>query len=352
MPLLTATVLTEFAERLLIAGGASAEEARIVAESLVGSNLRGHDSHGVVRLPWYLRQLREGELVAGAPLEVLNESPAMLVCDAHLGFGQVQAGRLLEAAITKATQLGVAAATARNVGHIGRLGEYTEAAAQRGLAAFCTVNDNGIFRVVAPPGGTEPRLSTNPLSFAVPTGEEPLVFDASTSVVAQGKVLVHRLDDRPCPEGWLQDAAGEPTTDSHILQADPPGALLPLGGPAAAYKGFGLSVMLDCLVGGLSGGFCPPPQPGAKLCNTVLMTLWNPEFFAGSEHLIQQVRLLSESLHSCPRRADAPPIRLPGEGSHAVSQTRQREGIPLAEGTWDALLKSAERYRVDVPSVE
>lgn len=350
MPRLKQQTLVDFASQLLAGAGVPVDEARSVAASLVDADLCGHDSHGVVRINWYVRQLEAGELVAGAPLETLKETPAAVVCDAHFGFGQLQGARLLERVIEKARQVGVACGTARDCGHVGRLGWFTERAAEQGLAALLTVNDNGVFRVVAPPGGIEPRVSTNPLSIAVPTEHDPLVYDASTSVVAQGKVLLRRLSKEPCPQGWLQDAAGEPTTDPFVLEADPPGTLLPLGG-AMAYKGFGLAVMLDALVGGLSGGFCPPPQAGARMCNTVLLVVWDPDRFAGREHLAHQVSLLADSIRECPRKPGVEAIVLPGDTSRATRRQREAEGIPLQEGTWQALVRLADRLKVAVPDV-
>jgi uncharacterized oxidoreductase len=221
-------------------------------------------------------------------------------------------------------------------------------AARQDLAAMLTVNDNGVLRVVAPPGGTQARISTNPLSIAVPTDDGPIVFDAATSAVAQGKILVHALDNRPCPEGWLQNDQGRPTSDPHALRADPPGALLPLGG-SLAYKGFGLAVMLDMLSGGLSGGFCPPLEPGARMCNTVMMVVWDPELFAGREHLRRQAAKLIESIRDCPRRDGVERIQLPGDASRETRAERWRDGIPLQEGTWKALLEVAAQLEVAVP---
>jgi uncharacterized oxidoreductase len=115
--------LTRFATELLCAAGATAEEAPTVAHSLVSANLCGHDSHGIVRLPSYAALLRGGKVVPGAPLEIIRQTPAVVHCDAHLGFGQVQARRLTELTMAKARSVGVACGTARDCGHIGRLGE-------------------------------------------------------------------------------------------------------------------------------------------------------------------------------------------------------------------------------------
>lgn len=351
MPTISAEQLVDFSSSILAAAGVNEEEARQVAQSLVETNLYGHDSHGVVRLPWYIEQLQRGELVAGAKLEIEQETPAVVACNANLGFGQVQATRLTEMAIAKATQMGIACATARDCGHVGRLGAYPQLAAEQNLAAMMTVNDNGTFRIVAPPGGIEPRVSTNPISIAVPGREGPLVFDASTSVVAQGKVLVHRVEGTPCPEGWLQDAAGEPTTDPNVLVADPPGSILPLGG-AAAFKGFGLSMMLDMLVGGLSGGYCPPAVPGAAMCNTVLLVVWDPKLFAGLDHFVTEVNRLADSVQDCPTRNDTVEITLPGSRGLASRAQRMREGIPIPEGNWTRLTDVAQQLGVTSPKLD
>lgn len=254
---LSQEVLADFVSRLFIAAGAPADEAAIVAGSLVESNLRGYDSHGVTLARWYLGQIKNGELLPRAPFTVLRETPAFIGADGGLGFGQVQCGRLVDRVAERAREFGVACGTLVRCGHVGRLGEWVERAAVTGLAALIAVNDNGVIRTVAPPGGTQGRISTNPIAIAVPTGKQPLVLDISTSAVANGKLKIARLEQKPVPLGWIQDAQGEPTTDPNVMLADPPGALLPFGGDQN-HKGFGLGLLFDILTAGLAGGFCPP----------------------------------------------------------------------------------------------
>jgi uncharacterized oxidoreductase len=248
----TAATLREFVGRLFVAAGAPPAEAQVVAASLVESNLRGYDSHGVALARWYLSQIKNGELVPGAAFTVRHESPALLAADGELGFGQVQCGRLVDQVAAKARQVGVAGGTLVRCGHVGRLGEWVERAAGLRLAALISVNDNGVIATVAPPGGTQGRISTNPLAIAVPTRREPLVLDISTSAVANGKLKNARIEHRQVPLGWVQDAQGNPTTDPNIMLADPPGTLLPFGGEQG-YKGFGLGLMFDILTAGLAG---------------------------------------------------------------------------------------------------
>src|SRR5262249_10846180 len=147
----------------------------------VESNLRGHDSHGVILARWYLSQIKNGELVPGAPLTIVSETPAALVADGNLALGQVQCARFVDRVCEKARTMGAASGALRRSGHIGRLGEWVERAAARGLAALIAVNDNGVIRTVAPPGGKAGRISTNPIALGVPTGAGPLVLDISTS---------------------------------------------------------------------------------------------------------------------------------------------------------------------------
>src|SRR5262249_45754257 len=140
---------------------------------------------------------------------------------------------------------------------------------------------------------------------------------------------------KPCPAGWLLDADGNPTTDPATRFADPPGTILPVGGDQA-YKGFGLGLLLDLLVGGLSGGYCPPAEPGAKSSNNVLLVVWDPANFAGHEHFLRQADQLTRFVRSSRRRPGVDAIRLPGDRS-AATRGERMNGVPLDEGTWQAL---------------
>ncbi len=146
--------LKQFVAAIFEGANVPADEAARVARSLVDSNLRGHDSHGVVRVRDYVKQLNMGDLKASVDLEVLNETDAALAVDAKLGFGMVQCDRLIERLIPKARKQGIACGTMLNSGHVGRLGEWAEVIAAEGLAGMITVNDNGVLQCVAPPGGT------------------------------------------------------------------------------------------------------------------------------------------------------------------------------------------------------
>ncbi len=347
---ISAEALQSFASELLQAGGAQTSEAAIVAGSLVQSNLRGHESHGVMRVIEYVDSMSNGDLVAGAPFNVINDLPQAVVADASLGFGQVQMTRLIDELVSRATSGGIACGTLNRCGHVGRLGEWVEVVAARGFAGIVSVNDNGVLQCVAPPGGTEPRISTNPVAIGIPTGTRPVVLDISTSAVANGKIRVAALSGSECPSGWLQDADGNPTGDPTTRTAEPPGSILPMGGEQG-YKGFGLGLMFDFLVGGLSGGQCPPADEGSPMTNNVLMVVWDPERFAGREHFLTQADQLISYVRDSHLKPGVEGIRLPNDRSQKVLQERSDDGIPLDDGTWRELVTLANRVDIAVPQL-
>jgi len=350
MPTFSAETLSTFARQVFEAAGVPAEEAAIVAHSLVDANLCGHDSHGILRAPQYVGFIQEGKYRPGVPLEVIRETAVVLAADAGWGLGQVQTHRLLDQLLPKAKRHGIAAGTLRHSGHTGRLGEYAERAAAEQLALFATVNSHGAGRRVAPPGGTEGRISTNPICLGVPTAVAPVVLDFGTSAAAEGKVRSYYQKGEPTPEGWLLNAAGQPTTDPSVLYTEPRGTILPFGGPQA-YKGFGLGLLLDLLAGGLSGGLCShPDSPLAGVGNTMLMVLFEPALFAGLEHFLKETTRLTEYVRSCPPADPSRPITIPGDPERLTKQHRLQAGIPIPEGTWELLKKTAEQLGVRLPA--
>ncbi|WZO96966.1 Ldh family oxidoreductase [Isosphaeraceae bacterium EP7] len=349
MPTIAAAELTEFAQSMFAAAGVPPGDARVVAEGLVGANLRGHDSHGVMRVPQYIEFLREGHYRLGVDLIVEHETAAAVTCDGQWGFGQVQAHRLLGKILPKAKALGIAAGTARNCGHIGRLGEYAERAAESGIALIATVNNNGSGQRVAPPGGLEGRLGTNPLCVGIPTEDGPVVLDFGTSVAAEGKVRVYAINEAQTPDGWLFDSDGKPTNDPNVLYRAPFGTLRPMGGDQA-YKGFGLALVLDMLAGGLTGGRvahegAPPPRG-----NNVVFLALDPGLFAGRDALIEQATSLAHYVRGTPRAEGVEAILLPGDPERIVLERRLAEGIPIAPAHWARLAELALQLGVTPPA--
>ena len=350
MPTLTRDALQDFAVALLSAGGATDEEAQVVGRSLVEANLRGHDSHGVMRIPFYVKVVQEGRLHSGAKLKVLQETPNALVCDGGWGFGQTLCRDLTERLMAKASDTSIACGTLKQSAHIGRLGEYAEMATEKNMTAIICANTHGSGQRVAPVGGIRPRLGTNPICIGFPGGKEgPFILDFGTSATAEGKVRVKRIAGQEVPPGWILDPDGNPTTDPNQLYGDPPGTILPMGGDQA-YKGFGLSFMVEMLSGALSGGLCAFPDPPAPMGNCALFIVLDPAKLGGQEHLKRQVAGLEEYVRGVPRKDGVDKIFLPGDPERNVMQARLKSGIPLDDGNWSALLDLAVSLNVEVPA--
>jgi uncharacterized oxidoreductase len=349
VPVFTPSVLQAFADSLFRAAGVPQDEAQIVAASLTDANLCGHDSHGLIRVVQYINAIRDGRLKPGAAFTVIKETPGVLHVDAGWGLGQVQAHRLLERLFPRARAIGLAAGTLKHCGHIGRLGEYAEAAAAGGMAFMATVNNHGFGRGVAPPGGTEPRIGTNPLCLGAPTDGVPLVLDIGTSVAAEGKIRVAFNKGQQVPEGFLLDPQGKPTTDPGVLYREPRGSILPLGG-AQGYKGFGIGLLLDVFAGALSGGHCSYPGAPNLSANAVFFLLLDPEAFAGADFFIHEVTTLTKNVRECPRTEGVAEITLPGDPERLQKARRTEMGVSLDDGTWSQLVKLAGELSVAVPA--
>src|SRR6266700_1756087 len=207
MPIVQADRLTRIGTALLRAAGASDEEAKAVATGCVNANLAGHDSHGVIAIPTYIDRIQAGHIVPGAPWTIVQESPTTTVIDGHWGFGYTVTERAMQVTIDKADHANVAAATVFRQGHIGRLASYTLMAAQADMIGLITADSGRSTKQVAPFGGPEARIGTNPLSIAVPSDlDGPLFLDMATSAVAAGKIQLAASRGEPVPLGWIVDA--------------------------------------------------------------------------------------------------------------------------------------------------
>ena len=351
MPVLKDADLIKFSAALFRASGVSEADSQLVADSLVASNLRGHDSHGVMRIPFYIAKVEDGSVNPKAKLVIEKESPSSLVCDGEWGLGQVVCQDLMRRLIDKCATSAIACGTIRRACHIGRLGEYAEMAAASGFTAMVIANNHGAAQRVAPIGGKRPRLGTNPICIGMPGGANgPFVCDIGTSATAEGKVRVKKIAGQSVPLGWILDPDGKPTTDPNQLYGDPPGTILPLGGDQA-YKGFGLAFMIELLAGGLSGGPCAFPSPPPPVGNCAVFWVINPAFFGGVQHAQTEAAKLETYVREVPRIDGVQEITLPGDPERRTLTNRRANGIPLDDGNWKALVDLAKKLNVAVPNV-
>src|ERR1700676_4989618 len=209
MPKIQSDRLEEIGRALFVAAGTSQEEAALVMRHIVGANLVGHDSHGVIQVPTYIDRIKAGHIVPGAPWVIVKESPTTTVVDGHWGFGYVANERAMRLTIDKAEKSNVAAATVFRQGHIGRLSSYTQMAAKAGMIGLITADSGRSPKAVAPFGGGEARLGPNPLSIAMPSDlEGPFYLDMATSAVAGGKIQLAAARGEEIPTGWIVDSEG------------------------------------------------------------------------------------------------------------------------------------------------
>lgn len=326
--------------RLLRLYGAGEGEAAEVAEHLVGSDLQGHASHGIIRAPWYIGKMETGDIVVNAPVTTHNETPSSAVLDGGWGFGQPVCRRAMELALTKAEKTVVACVTVRNANHVGRLGAYTGLAPARGMVALAMANLHGTSHCVAPYGGIDRRLPTNPLSIAAPKGSDPaFLLDMTTSIVAEGKLKVKLNRRQPLPDGWAIDAEGRPATRPEQFYEDPKGAILPMGG-SVGYKGYGLSLAVDALSGGLSGAQCSNPK-AKRHGNACLFLALKVEAFRPLAEFRERVDELVAHVKSSRPAPGTGPVRVPGEPEAESAARARREGVSLDPETWSQLLAKA-----------
>jgi hydroxycarboxylate dehydrogenase B len=338
--------------------GADQDVAAEVARHLVRANLSGHDSHGVIRVPKYVAQADRGELTPAARPALAHETDVTALVDGHRGFGHFATAFALDWALAKAHQRGLAAVAIRHCTHIGRVGEYTERAAERGFVCIVTVGAAGSgIGGVGLYGSRRRFFGANPWSIAVPAeGRSPVVFDGSTSMIAQGKVWVAQDSGAELPPGCITDKEGKPST--HPADFFDGGALLPLGGEVAGHKGFGLC-LLSALIGGLGMIDDPTPTligaptlPDADMAGSiagVFLVVVSPSCFGDARHYQAMVSQTVAAAKKIPPAPGFEEILMPGELEARARARRERDGVSLPEATWQDLVKVGERFGVQLP---
>jgi uncharacterized oxidoreductase len=347
MPTIDASTLTNFTAAIFERSNIPAEEARQVAESLVLANLKGHDSHGVIRIIEYVDWVRRGWIVAAAHLEVEREQPCILIVNGNFGFGQVVGREAITLGIEKAKRDGACILSLRCSGHLGRVGEFMELAAAAGLVSFGMTNTHGAGVLVAPHGGCERRLSANPVVGGAPrTEDDALVMDMSTCKVAEGKIKVARNKGESLAPGLFVNGLGEPSTSPEEYYADPPGAILPM----SEHKGFALSLFCEVFAGALTGAGCSKSGM-ERVANGFMAFLLDPAAFCGTEFYHTEIEALGRFVKSSKLMTGFDEILLPGEPESRERLHRVAAGIPIDETTWRKICEIATARDVAIPTV-
>ncbi|MBI1801648.1 MAG: Ldh family oxidoreductase [Chloroflexi bacterium] len=338
MPHIPISQLTAFGARIFEAAGAPPEIARQVSASLVKADTYGVYSHGIGLLASYVVSIQRGVIQPAAQPVSVKESAVTALLDGQRGFGQTTAIRAIRVAGEKAHANGFGIVCAVNTNHVGRIGEYTEMAAEAGLIGIVVVNAS---RIVAPHGGLARQLGTNPIAFSVPVpGGRPLLVDFATSVVAANKLRVARNKGAKIPYGWVLDSEGAPSDDPNAFFNG--GTLLTFGG----HKGYGLSVMIEILAGLLSGS-------GSAIFdefrggNGVFMLALAPHFFRPSEAFLADVRRLIDALRATPPRDGVESVLVPGDPEAPAEARQMRDGIDVDAVTWQTVIDAGRTVGVE-----
>lgn len=319
-----------FATDVLVSLSVPADIAADVADHLVEADRVGYASHGLSILPDYRRVVDAGFVKTDARPERVVDRGSLIGYDGHHGFGQHVGKVVIDDAIARVHEHGQCIVTLRHSHHLGRMGHYGEMVAQQGYVLLAFSNVVNRPPVVAPYGGREARLTTNPLCFAgpLPGGRAPFVVDIATSAIAMNKARVLSENDRRAPPGSLIDANGEPSTDPGVLFADPPGALLPFG----AHKGYALGLVAELLAGVLSGGgtIHPDNPRDGVATNNLFALIVDPQMDFNQTWRSQEVEAFLNYLLSCPPQNPDAPVQYPGE-YEAANRARHTVTIELPD---------------------
>ncbi|MEP6873129.1 MAG: Ldh family oxidoreductase [Burkholderiales bacterium] len=334
---LQARALIDFATAVYTHAGVAELDARLIADSLVQADLWGHQSHGVLRLGWYLARLQSGAMHAKTTPEFVMDNGTVAVIDGHDGIGQVLAAFAAREAIRRAKQHGIGAIGVRNSNHFGTAMYYTLMAPREGCVALLTTNASP---AMAPWGGREKLVGNNPWSIAAPAGRHaPMVMDIANTGVARGKVYLARQRGEAIPEGWAINAAGAPTTDA---QEAIDGIILPM----AQHKGYVISMMMDVLAGVLTGsGFGaqvngPYQADKPSQCGHLMIAMDVAAFQPPTEFDVRMEQLVA-AIKAVPVAAGFDEVFYPGEIEARNDAKHRAQGIVLPDDTLADLRKIA-----------
>jgi uncharacterized oxidoreductase len=345
-----ADALTAAVRRIVVAGGSSAAEAESVASNLVEANLRGHDSHGVGMVPRYIDAILEGGLAVNSHVAIRADSGALLTLDGRSGYGQVIGAEAMALGIERARAQGVCIVGLAHSHHLGRIGHWAEQCIDAGLVSIHFVNV--LSRpVVAPFGGRDARLGTNPFCVGIPRpGGEPIVLDFATSKIAQGKTRVAYNKGLPVEPGTLIDNHGEPSTDPRFTVVEPLGALLPFG----EHKGAGLALICELLGGALAGGQTAGPVTDGRrrVLNSMLSIIVDPARLGTADNLAREMESFVAWATASPPMAGVDRVRTPGEPEREMRAERLARGVPVDAVTWREIVAAAVKVGLAADGVE
>lgn len=343
----SAAALAEWAEAALGAGGVEPAKAAATARILVEGDLLGHDTHGLFLLSPYLGKLAEGAVKGEGAPDVLSDRPAAVLWDGRMILGPWLTEEAIRTASARARTQGQASVVIRRSGHIACLAAYLEAPAREGLVVEIWSSDPDTCSV-APQGGREAVFTPNPLAFGYPTKGDPVLIDISTSITTNGMSARLEKAGKRFPGKWLLDAEGRPTDDPSVFSQQPKGTIQLLGGRDAGHKGYGMTLMVEALTGGLAGYGRADGHKGWGA--TVMVRVTDPEAFGGLGAFARQTQWVADACRASAPIDPARPVRLPGERGLARKREALEAGLKLNPLVEEAIAAVAEQTGVALPA--
>ena len=338
--------LTCFAQQLLQKVGLNDDKATAVADILMQGDLMGHTTHGLAQLPAYLAALESGQMRAvGEPI-VLNDYPAAQTWDGQRLPGPWLVLKAMELAAKRARTQGTGTVVIRRSHHIASLASFHERITKQGLMMILTCSDFNSASV-APFGGLDAVFTPNPISIGFPTSGPPVVADISTSTTTNGLTNRLRAEGKQLDHTWLLDGQGQPSKDPNVLFANPKGTILPLGGVDSGHKGYGLTLTVEALTGGLAGlGRADAPEGWGA---TVFVQIIDPAAFAGLDAFKRQTDAVTAQCRASRPAKAGVAVKTPGQRGLELAQMQKAQGIALYPSILPALVPWAQKLGAAMP---
>ncbi len=340
--------LQGFAEHLLSRAGLRTEQAQLVAQTLVEADLLGHTTHGLQLLAAYLRDIESGRMTVEGEPEVVHDHPGAVTWDGRYLPGPWLVHKAMQLAFDRVKAQAVVTVVIRRSHHIACLAAYLKHATDRGLVMLLSCSDPAVASV-APHGAMAGRYTPNPIAAGFPTDGDPVLIDISASTTTNG--MTARMNragtGERLPGPWLVDNRGEASDDPRVMLADPPGAILPLGGMDLGYKGFALGLLVEALTGGLAGASRGNAEK--RWGASVFLQVLDPAAFGGRDAFVASTGWLAQSCRTAPVKPGQPAVRLPGERALALRERQRSSGVALHPDVMPSLAPFAQRWSLAIP---
>lgn len=338
--------LKSLARALLTRGGLEPNMAEVVAELLIRTDESGVTTHGISMVPYYLPELKSGNMTATGQHEVLRDNKVTMVWDGNYLPGHWIVSQAIDTCIERASEFGMAAMAIRRSHHIGCLSTLTRIAAEKGFVCYIATSDpSGNW--VAPFGGTEPLLTPNPWAVGYPGDDHPVLIDTCASITTVSRVREQVNNGTRFAHPWMLDAEGQATTDPGVVNATPKGSILPVGGLDHGHKGYAMGLMIEMLTQALAGhGRAEAPE---RWGGNVFVQMIDPDAFGGRAPFLRQVGALNTACRANRPIPGRPAVRVPGDRAADTVSRSKAEGVHLPDEVWTRVAASAAELSVDLP---